>query len=275
LAAWLAVICVASLLVSGPLSAAAPTGPIHYFQSTDLPPGAIAYGQLLRGGPLPGYFQPIEIQVPQGAKITFPANSHFDSPRAGPALVGMLIGPVYLFKITNIPFNEGAELFPTIEVINRLYPPEGLQLRFPVPIQVTQEELELAIGGQFVTRVVYLEDPAHALPSRDDPRVQRYFDAPPGQDPLQIADRLGRPMAILRLGSRIPDLEEQQGGGLYGSPPLLVYPKATGSTESPRPSGAASVPPSAIDRYPNHVPRVPLETGPQNASRPSGTPQLR
>ena len=55
--------------------------PIHYFHSGDMPPGAIGQGQLLRGGPLPGYFQPVEIKVPQGAAVSMAVDGHFESPR--------------------------------------------------------------------------------------------------------------------------------------------------------------------------------------------------
>ena len=76
----------------------------------------------------------------------------------------MQIGPVYRLQVTDIPNNEGLEIFPTVEVIDRLYPPPGLALRFPIPIELTQDELELAARGAFVTRVIYVEDPHQALP---------------------------------------------------------------------------------------------------------------
>ena len=76
----------------------------------------------------------------------------------------MLIGKVYRFRVTGIKRNEGFEVFPTVEVINRMYPPKGQATRFPIPIQLTEEELALAISGRFVTRVIYLEDPRTALP---------------------------------------------------------------------------------------------------------------
>ena len=46
--------------------------------------------------------------------------------------LGLLISPVYRFRVTNIPLHPGAEVFPTIEVVNRLYPPEGRAWEFPV-----------------------------------------------------------------------------------------------------------------------------------------------
>ena len=58
------------------LPAAAP--PVHYHHAGIMPPGAIGSQQLQRGGPLPGYFQPVEIKAPQGALISTAASGDFD-----------------------------------------------------------------------------------------------------------------------------------------------------------------------------------------------------
>lgn len=199
--------------------AQAQSPPVHYFHSADLPPGTVGQGQLLRGGPLPGYFQPVEIQAPPGAKIALAVDGAFQQPQESPLLVGLLIGQVYRFRVTQIPKQEGLEVFPSIEVVNRLYPPDCLETHFPVPVQLAQEELELALQGNFVTRVIYLENPDQALAVRDQPGQQRYYDVHFDEDPLKVADRLGRPMAILRMGSRTPDLNQLPTRFTFASPP--------------------------------------------------------
>ena len=108
---------------------------LHYFHEANLPPGTVGQGQLQRYLPLRGYYQPIEVTAPTGARISVQVDASFDKPRPGPVLVGMQVGHVYHLKISSIPYYEDFELFPTIEVINRLYPPEGKARRFPVPIQ--------------------------------------------------------------------------------------------------------------------------------------------
>ena len=45
------------------------------------------------------------------------------------------------FACTDIPEHPGVEVFPTVEMIDRLYPPQGQSLKFPVPIDLTQDEL--------------------------------------------------------------------------------------------------------------------------------------
>ena len=82
-------------------------------------------------------------------------------------------------------------------------------------------------------RVVYLEPPQTALPFPDDPRRQRYFEARPGQDPLEVADGLGRPLAIVRIGSRVPDWDQQTGRFLFQSPPWVRLPQWEEPTEGP------------------------------------------
>ena len=203
--------------------AAAQQPPTHYPYRADMPPGIVGQGQLRRGGPLPGYFQPVEVISPSGAVVSLDLGGQFEESQSSRAKAGMLIGSVYRLKVTQIPNHPGEEVFPTVEVINRLFPPPGQEARFPIPIHLSQEELELALSGHFVTRVVYLEDPGTALPVREDPKFQRYFEIHPRQDPLLVADELGRPMAILRMGSRVP--AEGQFGMQHHSPPLLRYPQ--------------------------------------------------
>ena len=127
--------------------------------------------------------------------------------------------------MTNIPMAEGMEVFPTIEVIDRIYAPQGQERRFAIPVDIAEDDLKLAADGKFVMRVIYLEDPRNALPAREDPKVQNWFEVRPGQDPLAVADGLGRPVAILRMGARMPAQGDVQDEGFFiGSPPFVAYP---------------------------------------------------
>jgi hypothetical protein len=197
---------------------------VHYLHQGVMPPGAIGSRQLQRGGPLPGYFQPVEIKAPPGALVSLAVQGTFEPSTAVPQTVGMLIGSVYRMKVTNIPHAEGMEVFPTIEVIDRLYPPLGQELKFPIPVQLTLEDLRLALEGKFVTRIVYVENPRNALPVQEDPREHNWFETGPGRDPLAVADALGRPVAILRMGGRVPtDPQAMTTQFLFGSPPFLRF----------------------------------------------------
>jgi hypothetical protein len=196
---------------------------VHLLHAGKLPPGAIGQQQLLRGGPLAGYFQPVALRAPAGARVSLAVDNQFSAPQRTPFKVGMLVGAVYRLRVTEIPERLGAEVYPTIEIINRIYPPVGEEFRFPVPIELTQADLDLALDGKFVTRVIYLEDPERALPVAEERGDdQRYFEVRPSEDPLAVADGLGRPVAILRLGGRLPDSNGPDEKFLYCSPPILA-----------------------------------------------------
>lgn len=197
--------------------------PRHWLHAGALPPGAIGSNRLVRGGPLSGYFQPVQIRVPQGTRIGLAVDGHFADPQPGHALAGMLIGAVYRLRVTDIPNAPGEEVFPTIELIDRTYPPPGLALRFPIPIELTADELYMASQGSFITRIIYVEDPSIALPVRQKPGETTWIEAAHGDDPLVTADRLGRPVAILRIGGRHPDNIGCDSRFTYGMPPVEIY----------------------------------------------------
>jgi hypothetical protein len=80
-----------------------------------------------------------------------------------------------------------------------------------------------------VTRVIYVEDPHQALPvaQRRDSE-QRSVEAPHGEDPLVTADRYGRPIAIVRIGGRVPSAATPGAtGAACDVPPLMLYDAAS------------------------------------------------
>lgn len=200
---------------------------VHFQHAGGLSPGAIGRRQLQRGGPLRGYFQPVRVTVPKGTKVALAAEGKFERPTDAERTIGMLLAPVYRLRVTNIPLQEGREVYPTIEVIDRIYPPAGQKWRFPIPIELTKEELTLALEGKFITRVIYLEPPAGAVPIATDGKRQEWFEIDPHENPLEVADRLGRPVAILRMGGRTPaDVQNPGRRFMYGSPPWTTQQKA-------------------------------------------------
>jgi hypothetical protein len=209
-------------------TATAQDRPVHWLHAGAMPPGAIGSQRLHRGGPLSGYFQPVRIRAPQGARIALASEQGFSDSPTGDLLVGMQIAPVYRLRVTEIPNNPGVEIFPTVEVIDRLYPPPGLAQRFPIPIELTLDEVELAARGSFVTRVIYVEDPHTALPiAQPASGDQPWVEARPGGDPLVEADERGRPVAILRMGGRIPNSNSLAEEAEYAPPFVMFDPNKT------------------------------------------------
>ena len=259
--AMAALLCVVTLSA---VSAQQP--PVHFWHPAGLPPGAIGSQQLQRGGPLPGFFQPVEIKAPQGVLISLAEEGRFSNPQPTPTRAGLLVGQVYRLSAINLPFQPGVEVYPTIEVIDRLYAPRGLETRFPVAIELAREDLELAAQGKFVTRVIYVEDPKAALPAQGVSGEQSWFEVAPGMDPLAVADTLGRPIAIVRMGGRVP-----QGGGeaeaafLFGCPPVMKIP--------PRPSVAPAQAPQKGKANPSDPQAKPNPAPPAAKSSSEAAPR--
>jgi hypothetical protein len=240
--------------------------PVHFLHPAGMPPGVIGNQQLQRGGPLPGFFQPVEIAIPEGVLVALAEEGRFGEPQKAPLRAGFLIGQVYRLRLMNLPLQPGVEVFPTIEVIDRIYAPRGQELRFPIIIEIGRDDLEAALSGKFVTRVVYLEDPDKALPVQEAGKDQGWFDVAPGTDPLAVADALGRPVAIVRMGARVPERADAiDMAFLYGCPPWIKF--APREAALPRPAAAPA------KKAPQRGKPAASEARPQDSSTPQVPPR--
>ena len=115
------------------------------------------------------------------------------------------------------------EVYPSIEMIDRLHQPAEFRLRHPVKVVIDPADIESALGGRMVNKVIYLEDPKTALPYRQTTFEQPYFDVSYGANPIEVAESMGRPIAVVRIGSRRPDLASANGGFAFYSPPVDFY----------------------------------------------------
>ncbi|MCH5373473.1 MAG: hypothetical protein JJ992_05820, partial [Planctomycetes bacterium] len=69
------------------------------------------------------------------------------------------------------------------------------------------------------------------------------YEARWDEDPLQVADRLGRPMAILRIGSRTPEYDSVSQRFTFDSPPFVRLTRPARLPD--RRSGLEESPPGA------------------------------
>ena len=199
----------------------------HYLLDSSAPPGQVARAQIAGGRPGVGTFTAISIIGPQGLQVGLAADGQFLAPIPTPVTTGMLVGAVYRFRVTHIPDRPGEELYPSLEIIDRVYPEAGREHRSPIPVVLTDEDLRLALQGAMITRVIYLEDARYAQPIATGPDEQYTIDVGINDNALRAADQLGRPLAILRIGSRVPsDLSGDLSGFLYGCPPWVPLPVA-------------------------------------------------
>lgn len=180
-----------------------PSGGQHRLFSADMPAGVIGGARAVGRGPIADFYQPVKFSGPAGAKFSLALGGEFQPAQPTP-MAGLAIGRVYRFRISEIAGHPGAELYPTIEMIDRTYAPTALATSYPVPINLDEEDLRQALRGRLVTRVIYLEDPQTALAIPETPQTSRAMDISVHQDALEVADRFGRPVAIVRIGSLTP-----------------------------------------------------------------------
>ena len=226
LIAWLAMIalCLLAVCFTGSAQAQSLYKPLpernHPLLRDDFPPGQIGAIQLQRKPELRGLWQAVEIRGPKGLRVNMADAGQFAPELPVAARIAVMIGSVYRIRITGIANEPEMELFPTLEVIDRTHPPAEREHRFPIPIEIDEEDLEDAARGEMIMRVIYLEDNQVAEPVDTAGKPQRVLDLKPHQDALRMADQLGRPVAILRIGSRIPSVTEGQDWDafLYGCP---------------------------------------------------------
>lgn len=181
----------------------------HPLYTGDMPAGMIASTRQAMSyqQPPPAYYQPVKFQGPRGMRFSLAQYGTFGEGEPD-LMAGLMIGQVYRFRVTGIAGAEGAELYPTLEMIDRTYPPPGLATSYPIPITIDGDDVLAALEGRLVTRVIFLEDPQTAVPLPEGPSGPIAIDVPEYQDPLELADLRGRTVAILRIGSLAPPREE-------------------------------------------------------------------
>lgn len=196
----------------------------HYFAGGNAIPGEIAFQALLANPQWRSKIQPVRIVVPEGCIVSVWNQTGFEETLDAAPTVGAAVGPVYRFRITNVPEQPGVTIYPSLELINQLTPPDGLAMRFPVPLNFSLDDLRAAAEGRMVIKIIYVENPETALPYRQMVDDQPFFDVGDAEDPLRTAERLGRPIAILRLGSRVPTVDELNAAYSASGIPLTVFP---------------------------------------------------
>ena len=171
---------------------------------SDMAPG-LAADRYRRADPdLARVIQPVRIIAPAETTVSVLSNGSVLSAAPSKVTMGLAVGPVYQVKVSGLNLHETVELYPSIELLGRLYPPKGMENQFPIEIEITRDDLLQVIDGSMVTKVIYLEHGDIVLPHRHSPDMQPSFDVGASEDPLQASQSLGRPMAILRIGSRVP-----------------------------------------------------------------------
>jgi hypothetical protein len=152
-----------------------------------------------------------ELYQPNGAVAAF----------SGANRALMQVGATYRLRISGIPELPGVEVFPTVELIDHLHAPPGSEQDFPVPIEITAADAEAASQNRMVTKVIYVEQPDLALPeAQENGLITTDFAA--SANLMKVADERGRPVAIVRIGGRTPDLRNPDPAFFSTSGAVLV-----------------------------------------------------
>jgi hypothetical protein len=196
------ILALAALLGSAAASAFAQDR--HFPLDHREPVGRNAHWNVLARPDIFNYPQPVRISIPGAGRVTFfdgatPAGVTVDAP----AQARLHCGYAYRVRISDMPDFPGLELWPTIEVVDRLHPPSNLVDEYPIPVEITAEEIAAVAQDRMVTKVIYLERQDLPRPGNVSPEPE-ITDVLPNSNLIEDATLRGRPVAILRLGGRTP-----------------------------------------------------------------------
>jgi uncharacterized repeat protein (TIGR01451 family) len=163
--------------------------------------------------------QVVRISGPAGVDVQLlgPEAERIESPPGDGAHTAALnVGTGYRYRVANIPDRPGREFYMVVELVGHLHRPANIDpLKHPIRIQLETADVDDVLDrGRMVTHVVYLEDPDQAIPLHLPAGEIPVVDLTPAEDATAVAKALGRIMAIVRLGNRLPSAEEVAGG--YG-----------------------------------------------------------
>ena len=193
--------------------------PPRLLMDHQVPPGT--WGQWVQAaGRVHGFeFQSVSVELPSTGAVTWFVGSRDEVKTTANARIA--VAQSYRLKLSEMPEFPGIELYPSIEVIDRLHPPAGHADKFSMPLPFTIEEIDAAIQGQMITKVVYLEQPQLAMPYEltGDTSVR---SVDPSANLFEEADKAGRPLALIRLGGRLPAANETHGNFFGHGAPVLT-----------------------------------------------------
>ncbi|MBN2023710.1 MAG: hypothetical protein JW809_13065 [Pirellulales bacterium] len=180
------------------------------------------------GMPAPNQSSQVLFAGPDGMVVAWDVSmaGQFDSePLVCPGRYNFDQGCIYRLKLTNIGVSRaGVELYPTLEVAPAMPRTSAFLAHNAIPVQLTEEDLDQVLTGNYVTKVIYLPDPEFQELALAGVETLVSTRLDPGVDPIAEADRRGAILAIVRLGNKdleIPGEPVESGGvtpASYGAP---------------------------------------------------------
>jgi hypothetical protein len=157
-------------------------------------------------------------------------------------------GGIFRLKVTNIEGREGVELYPTLEVGPTTPRTAAYLAHNAIPIQITEEDFDQVLSGNYVTKVIYLPDPEFQEMALAGVETLVSTRLDPGIDPIVEADRRGSIMAVVRLGNKDVEMPGANGDGVIAA--QFLQGQAQGGAMGPTPMGIATVGPQSLASAP-------------------------
>jgi hypothetical protein len=168
-------------------------------------------------------------------------------------------GASYRLKLTDFANRAGLELYPSLEVIPANMKTATFLAHSAVPVNITEEDLEQVLSGNFVVKVIYLPDPAYQDLAAAGPDEVVSSRLEPGVDPVAEAQRRGSVLLIVRIGNidleapNTPAMDAPPGGAMQGGrmmpgtmpPGMMPTMPGTAPNTAPAPPGT-KIPTGAI-----------------------------
>jgi hypothetical protein len=189
---------------------------------------------------------------PEGMRVNWDvgAPGMFDSePLIVPGRYNFGQGAIYRLKLTDIPGRAGVELYPTLEVAPATPRTEAYLAHNAVPFQLTDEDLDQVLAGNFVTKVIYLPDPEFQELALAGVETLVSTRLDPGVDPVVEADRKGSILAIIRVGNKDLQVAGAAGDGALQAGYTMAGGASMGLPSGAMPGHGADCGPSGINGY--------------------------
>ncbi len=184
------------------------------------------------------------ILAPDGVKVVLQPGPATGKIFATPITAGFRPGYRYVLELANLPGHPTERLYPVLEVVGSLVPRPGMKyMEFPAPILITKADIDRALGGTLVTKVIYLEDPTKAVPIEAKPDQPLEFTDITLDGAMDAARDNGRLVAILRMGDRKPEPDELARATVAGT---ILLP---GQNTLPAPAAVATLPCMGVPLY--------------------------
>jgi uncharacterized repeat protein (TIGR01451 family) len=157
---------------------------------------------------LPAPLLAARVIAPKGVRVAVYPGSPIARIYETPTLLGMRPGYSYRLELSNLPYHPGRTLYPEVEIRGTLVPRPGMKyMDWPVPLVFKQGDIERALAGSMITKMIYLEDPEKAIPAQFGLHDPVEIPADSEEQAYKDAVASGRLVAVLRLGSRKPDAD--------------------------------------------------------------------